>query len=170
MPYLPQGRNVAQIRRLTAAAAVNAISLFLLGYALVPDAGLARLDPNRICLALTMAVAGVAVFWALLRPQPTARGNLRVVALALVAAAGLLGLLRSQILTGDRAALATMIRSQSSAILVCNRARLQDPQVIALCDGIVARREAEIAQMQSLIAALDGDAPAADHAALRTGR
>jgi uncharacterized protein (DUF305 family) len=47
-----------------------------------------------------------------------------------------------------------MIPHHSAAILMCEQSKLSDPEVIALCDKILATQKEEIAQMQALLAKL----------------
>jgi len=44
-----------------------------------------------------------------------------------------------------------MIPHHSGAILMCGKAKLTDPELIALCDEIIVAQEREIAQMQAIL-------------------
>ena len=58
---------------------------------------------------------------------------------------------RTQAFVGDAQFLRSMIPHHSGAVLMCEQASLTDPEIIALCDGIVRGQQAEIAQMQALL-------------------
>jgi uncharacterized protein (DUF305 family) len=62
--------------------------------------------------------------------------------------------MRAQTLVGDRQFVRAMIPHRSGAILMCNRASLQDPELRDLCfkpDGIVESQTREIAQMKAFL-------------------
>ena len=44
-----------------------------------------------------------------------------------------------------------MIPHHAGAILMCKRARLGDPEVLALCRQIIASQTAEIAEMKAML-------------------
>ena len=59
--------------------------------------------------------------------------------------------IRNQSMVGDRQFLRSMIPHHSGAILMCEQAKISDPEIKQLCDGIVAGQKAEIAQMKALL-------------------
>ena len=66
-------------------------------------------------------------------------------------------LMRSQALIGDVSYMRAMIPHHSIAILTSERARITDPRVRELADGIIEAQLREIDQMKALIAELDND-------------
>ena len=81
-------------------------------------------------------------------------GSLALMALGLV-------LVRTQATVGDVAWMKAMIPHHSIAILTSERARIEDPRVRKLADGIIEAQRREIAEMETLIADLQGRAPRA---------
>lgn len=63
-------------------------------------------------------------------------------------------LVRSQITVGDVSYMRAMIPHHSIAILTSERARIKDPRVRELADGIINTQVKEIAEMKELIADL----------------
>jgi hypothetical protein len=59
---------------------------------------------------------------------------------------------RSQALVGDRQFLRSMIPHHSGAILMCERAKIRDPEIQDLCQQIIASQKQEIAQMKDILA------------------
>ena len=59
--------------------------------------------------------------------------------------------MRTQAAIGDKELIRGMIPHHSGAILMCGKARLTDPELIALCDDIVSAQEREISQMQTIL-------------------
>ncbi len=74
-------------------------------------------------------------------------GSLALMALGLV-------LVRTQATVGDVAWMKAMIPHHSIAILTSERARIEDPRVRKLADGIIETQRREIAEMETLIADL----------------
>lgn len=54
-------------------------------------------------------------------------------------------------LVQDKQFLRSMIPHPSSAILMCERASISDPEIIALCGDIVKAQKKEIAQMRKIL-------------------
>lgn len=59
--------------------------------------------------------------------------------------------IRYQTAVGDRQFLRSMIPHHSGAILMCQEAKLSDPQIKRLCGQIIKSQQEEIAQMRSLL-------------------
>lgn len=77
-----------------------------------------------------------------------------IVAASLVVFVGSLWLVRSQQTVDDVSYMKAMIPHHSIAILTSRRAHIRDPRVRELADGIIKAQVSEIAQMKTLIAAL----------------
>lgn len=60
--------------------------------------------------------------------------------------------MREQALVGDRQFLRSMIPHHSGAILMCERAAIEDAEIRSLCAGIVEGQQAEIDQMKAILA------------------
>jgi uncharacterized protein (DUF305 family) len=79
----------------------------------------------------------------------------------LYAAFGLIFLLsligiREQSLVGDSQFLRSMIPHHSGAVLMCEKSSIRDPEIAALCRGIVRSQTQEIAQMKAILARKGG--------------
>jgi uncharacterized protein (DUF305 family) len=59
--------------------------------------------------------------------------------------------MRTQTPVGDVQFLRSMIPHHSSAIVMCEHARITDPEIETLCGEIVEAQEREIAQMQAML-------------------
>lgn len=81
--------------------------------------------------------------------------NVLIVVSSVVAFALSLWLVRSQETVEDVAWMKAMIPHHSIAILTSERAKIRDPRVRALADGIIETQRREIAEMEALIADLD---------------
>ena len=59
--------------------------------------------------------------------------------------------IREQGLVGDRQFLRSMIPHHSGAILMCEQAKISDPEIRQLCSEIIVSQKAEIDQMKTLL-------------------
>lgn len=71
-------------------------------------------------------------------------------AFAAIVALSLLGI-RQQSLVGDEQFLRSMIPHHSGAILMCEEAKLTDPEIRKLCGEIIQAQKEEIAQMKRIM-------------------
>ena len=111
---------------------------------------------TRAYMALIMGAAMaivMLVFMMGMYRQKTA--NMLIVVSSVVVFAVSLLLVRSQQTIDDVAWMKAMIPHHSIAILTSERARIQDPRVRELADGIIETQRREIAEMEALIADLD---------------
>ncbi len=89
------------------------------------------------------------------------RANIAIFAVSAVVFAGSLYLLRSQVTVDDVDYMKAMIPHHSIAILTSDRAKIVDPRVRKLADGIIEAQKREIAEMKALIQELEGGPGAA---------
>jgi uncharacterized protein (DUF305 family) len=59
--------------------------------------------------------------------------------------------IRQQSLVGDRQFLRSMIPHHSGAVLMCEKAKITDPEIQTLCQGIISSQTSEIDQMMDLL-------------------
>ncbi len=104
-----------------------------------------------LLMAATMIVVMLTFMLDMYRNQAL---NIGIYAGAAVLFIAALGLVRSQVTVDDVDYMEAMIPHHSIAILTSKRARITDPRVRELADGIIAAQEREIAQMEALIADL----------------
>ena len=83
------------------------------------------------------------------------RANAAIVVASLALMGGGLWLVRSQSTVDDVAYMKAMIPHHSIAILTSERARIRDPRVRELADGIIETQKREIGEMETLIRDLD---------------
>lgn len=58
---------------------------------------------------------------------------------------------REQTFIGDRQFLRSMIPHHSGAVLMCEKARIEDAEIKTLCAGIVRNQKSEIEQMEKIL-------------------
>ena len=132
--------------------------MYLLTYATVY-----RLDPvwwsqTRFWMALIMGAAMTIVMLAyMLGMYKNRKANVAIFAGAAIVLGGSLFLARSQRTVGQVACMKAMIPHHSIAILTSERATLEDPRVRELVNEIVAAQRQETAEMEALVADLEGE-------------
>lgn len=83
-------------------------------------------------------------------PSKTANGAL--IAASLIAFFGSFALIRTQTTIGDMQFLRSMIPHHSGAILMCEQAKLRDPELVVLCGQIIQSQRDENDRMKSMLA------------------
>ena len=112
---------------------------------------------TRMWMAIYMGAAMAAVMLAfMLGMYKNSRLNTAIFAGATLIFSGSLYMVRSQATVDDEAWMKAMIPHHSIAILTSTRATISDPRVRNLADEIVTAQRTEIAEMEALIADLNG--------------
>jgi uncharacterized protein (DUF305 family) len=136
--------------RLLAMAALHFVAMYVLMYAMVSAAGYALPNGNQLYMAALMTGPMLLLELAFMRSMfPDRRKNALVLMVGLVLLVGSFVSIREQVAIGDRAFLRSMIPHHSGAILMCEEARLEDPEVRALCKEIIESQQREIDWMQA---------------------
>lgn len=81
--------------------------------------------------------------------------NLIVYAGSLVLFLALFYFMREQTFIGDRQFARSMIPHHSGAILMCEKAKLQDAELKTLCEGIIKSQRSEVDQLKQILQRLD---------------
>jgi len=115
---------------------------------------------TRIWMALlmsaVMAIIMLAFMWSMYR---NAKANVAIMIASAAVFAGSLWLVRSQQTVSDVAYMKAMIPHHSIAVMTSDRARIRDPRVRKLADGILEAQVREIAEMKALIEGLTRNPP-----------
>ncbi|OZC01932.1 DUF305 domain-containing protein [Rubricoccus marinus] len=112
---------------------------------------------TKAFMAVYMGAAMAVVMLAFMLGMYTdAKKNVAIFAGAALLFAGGLWLARSQQTVEDVAWMKAMIPHHSIAILTSTRAEIRDPRVRQLADEIIEAQRREIAEMEALIAELEG--------------
>ena len=110
---------------------------------------------TRAYMALVMgAVMAVLMLAFMMNMYTDGRKNMAILAVSALLFAGALWLVRSQTTVEDVSWMRAMIPHHSIAILTSERARITDPRVRKLADGIIEAQRREIDEMKNLIADL----------------
>jgi uncharacterized protein (DUF305 family) len=158
MPQRPVNRgamNRRMVRRnylmLVASSAVMLVIMYVVMFTMIYSLGEFIQNINFFYMAVLMATPMTAMMPLMMGSMyPDRRLNLLIYAdcafLFLLAFAGI----RTQALVGNSQFLASMIPHHSGAILMCEKAKVTDPEIRALCGRIIKSQAEEIDQMKTI--------------------
>ncbi len=134
----------------------SAVLMFCLMYLNTYQLSHVRFSATRLFMTLIMAGSMAIVMLAFMRKMYTKSAANWAILGCSIALMGLgLWLVRSQATVGDVAWMKAMIPHHSIAILTSEHARIADPRVRSLADGIIAAQRKEIDEMEALIKDLE---------------
>lgn len=142
--------------RFLAMILVSTIVMYCLTYLNVFEAAHIHFSQTRMYMALIMGSAmAIVMLLFMLSMYKNKKANISILAGAVVVFVLSLWLVRSQVTVDDVAYMRAMIPHHSIAILTSERARIKDPRVRELADGISEIQKKEIAEMEALIKDLE---------------
>jgi len=145
MPPRSYGRFVAMV-------ATSTLVMLALMYLNTYSVEHVYFSETRAFMALVMGAAMAVIMLAFMHHMyPRRASNVAIVVASVLVFAIALALVRTQATVGDVAWMKAMIPHHSIAILTSERARITDPRVRKLADGIIATQRREIAEMKALI-------------------
>lgn len=132
--------------------AIHFVVMYLVMFTMIATLDHFYNNLNMAYMTLMMVAPMTLVMLGAMRSMfPSRRTNIAI-AIAAVAVFGVsFYAVRTQALVGNKAFLESMIPHHSGAILMCERAKIADPEVVALCDEIVESQRREISQMQAIL-------------------
>lgn len=146
------GGMKSNYRSLAVDSAINALIMFSVMYVMVDRFDHVYLNLNQLYMTLMMVSPMVILMlFRMGSMYDNKRLNLIVSLVLGVVFVGSFFLIRTQTPIGDDQFLRSMIPHHSGAILMCEEAAIDDPEIVELCRNIVTSQEAEIAQMQELL-------------------
>lgn len=141
---------------LAAAVAVHFFIMWGLTYVGVAAFDHIFLNVNRFYMALVMVAPMVIVMLVAMRHMfANGRANAAIYAGSAIVFVAAFVAIRSQAFVGDEQLSRSMIPHHSVAIKTCERASLDDPETVELCEQIVRAQREEIAQMRAILERLD---------------
>ena len=138
--------------RLLAMAALSFIAMYILMYAMVDR--LANVIPNlnQAYMAGLMTAPMVIIELLVMRPMYEQRGwNAAILATSAAALVLCWFAICDQVAIADTRIPEIHIPHHASAILMCEEARLQNPEIRKLCETITSGQQAEVDQMKALL-------------------
>lgn len=132
--------------------AISGVIMYLVMFVMIDGLGSFYNNLNMVYMTLMMiAPMTVLMILGMRGMFPAKRANAAILAVSAIAFLGSFALIRTQTTIGDTAFLRSMIPHHSGAILMCQQAKLQDPEVKRLCDGIIKSQRNEIDEMKAIL-------------------
>lgn len=142
-------------KRLGVELAIDFVIMYLVMYSMIATLDHFHFNLNNVYMTLMMVAPMTVVMLVAMRSMfPSRRLNLIVTAAAIVAFGASYYGMRTQALIGDSEFLRAMIPHHSGAVLMCEQAKITDPEILALCRQIVEGQQREIGQMEAILARL----------------
>lgn len=139
-------------RSLALQTAIGGIIMYLVMFVMIDRMSSFYNNLNMFYMTLMMVAPMVVLMILTMRDMFMAKTLNTVLLVGSIAIfAGSFALIRTQKTIGDSAFLRSMIPHHSGAILMCEQARLNDPEVAALCSNIIKSQREEIAHMKVLL-------------------
>ena len=143
-------------RRLLLMAALSFVAMYVLMYAMVNGVANVFNNLNQVYMAALMTAPMLIIELLLMRGMyDDKKRNAAIIGGALAAGIVAFLLIRSQAGISDRQFLRSMIPHHGGAILMCQKAPLNDPDILKLCQQILASQQSEIDLMRAKLATLD---------------
>ncbi len=126
------------------------VSMYVLMYVMVNSFVNVYSNLNQFYMAAVMTMPMLWIeLWLMKDMYPNTRLNRAIAVLSLAAFLTFLFFIRRQAFISDKEFLKSMIPHHASALLMCEQAALQDPEVKKLCESIRATQQEEIDFMKS---------------------
>ncbi|MBU0824652.1 MAG: DUF305 domain-containing protein [Alphaproteobacteria bacterium] len=139
-------------RSLALQTIVSGIIMYLVMFVMIDRLSSFYNNLNMFYMTLMMVSPMVVLMVLAMRDMfPSKRLNTLLLLGSAVAFFGSFALIRTQTTIGDTAFLRSMIPHHSGAILMCEQAKLSDPEVRQLCSGIITGQKSEIDQMKQIL-------------------
>lgn len=136
-------------------AVLSFIAMYILMYAMVDTLANVFMNVNQFYMAglmtAPMVIIEIAVMWGMYANK---RLNLIIIVGSAIALVAFFLLIRQQALVYDAQFLRSMIPHHAGAILMCQKASIQDPEIKELCKNIISGQQSEIDQMKAKLDAL----------------
>jgi hypothetical protein len=146
------GMTRGSYRRLGIELAIDFVVMYLVMYTMIATLGDFYPNLNNVYMTLMMVTPMAIVMLISMRSMfPSPRISLVIGAAAAVIFMGSFLGMRLQAGVGDAEFVRSMIPHHSGAILMCREAELTDPEILALCSGIVESQQREIDQMKAIL-------------------
>lgn len=132
------------------------VAMYILMYAMVDRFEDVFPNVNQFYMAGLMTAPMVVIELAIMRGMYSRRSaNIAIVAVSLAALAVFWVGIRQQVAVTDEQFLKSMIPHHASAVLMCEKAKVEDSEIRSLCRSILRSQQSEIAQMKAIMARLD---------------
>lgn len=138
--------------RLGVMTVLSFISMYILMYAMVDKFADVYGSINQGYMAALMTAPMIIIEVVLMAGMyRNSNLNMGIIALSVIVLIGSFMMIRSQTAIGNDGFLRSMIPHHSGAILMCREAKITNPAIKTLCEGIIQSQQQEIDEMRRLL-------------------
>jgi len=136
-------------------AALSFISMYILMYMMVDKFANVYPNLNQLYMAGIMTIPMLLIELFLMRSMyDNKRANIFIVVFGIATFILLIVFIKKQTAISDKEFLKSMIPHHAAAILMCEKAPLQDPEIKGLCKAIISAQQSEIDLMKAKLKTL----------------
>jgi uncharacterized protein (DUF305 family) len=141
--------------RLAIELSLDFIVMYLVMYTMIAALAHFHFNLNNVYMTMMMVAPMTIIMLVSMRSMfPSPRLNIIIGGGALFAFVVGFAAMRTQAGIGNAEFLRSMIPHHSGAVLMCDKASITDPEIVALCQEITKSQNQEIAQMEAILARL----------------
>ena len=142
--------------RLLVMAVLSFISMYILMYAMVDSIENVYGNFNQFYMTGLMVAPMLIIELVLMSAMyHDKKMNIAIIAVSVIALVVFWSLIRQQTAISDKQFLRSMIPHHAGAILMCDKAPIQDSKLKELCRTIISSQKEEIAQMKAILSELE---------------
>lgn len=131
------------------------VAMYVLMYAMVDRFDNVFANVNQFYMAGLMTAPMVVIELAVMRAMYENRAaNTVIIVVSVLALVGFWFAIRQQFIVTDGQFLRSMIPHHAGALLMCEKASIEDGEIKSLCQEIMRGQQAEIAQMKAIMSRL----------------
>jgi uncharacterized protein (DUF305 family) len=143
-------------KKLMVMVVLSFMSMYMLMYAMVNTFANVIPNINQFYMAGLMTVPMIFIEMALMGSMYMDKKlNTIIIGVSSILLIAFFVFIRQQSAVSDKQFLKSMIPHHASAILMCEKANLQDPEIKGLCQSIISGQQAEIDQMKAKLQEVD---------------
>lgn len=145
-------KKMSPYKHLGLMASLHLVIMYAINYVMVYTFSEALMNLNMAYMAGMMAAPMVVMMPLMMKHMyPDQKLNVAVYVASAIVFFGLFLFIRQQTLIGDKQFLRSMVPHHSGAVLMCEKASLEDAEIKSLCERIIKSQKEEIEQMQTIL-------------------
>lgn len=156
--YTNQTMEKSHYKKLAIMAVLSFIAMYILMYSMVNSFENVVMNTNQFYMAGLMAMPMVIIEVLIMSSMyMNKKLNAIIIAVSVLALVGFYTAIRQQAAINDKQFLKSMIPHHAGAILMCEEANINDPEVKKLCEAIISSQRQEIAEMKAKLKEIENE-------------
>lgn len=153
---MTHNNGISNYHRLVYMLGLSFIAMYILMYAMVDIFGNVYASYNQLYMAGLMTMPMIAIELLLMGMMYESKKlNAILIGVSVILGVVFFSLIRNQVLVGDKQFVRSMIPHHGGAVLMCENAKLTDPELKTFCANIIKGQNGEIEQMKKILERLE---------------